>query len=57
MTMFAIIGLLSIGDDPTPGLFIMIAALAIGGLLITRWLPSSTIKPPGPRPEEFEKVP
>ena len=39
VTMFAVIGVMSDGDDPTPGLFVMIAALGVAGLLIARWLP------------------
>lgn len=39
MMMFALIGALSDGDDPTPGLFVLVAALAVTGLAIMRWLP------------------
>lgn len=46
MIMFAVIAALADGDDPTPGLFVMIAALVAAGLLIARWLP--TPAPPAP---------
>lgn len=36
---FAVVGVLSDGDDPTPGLFVIVAATAVAGLLIIRWLP------------------
>ncbi len=39
MLAFAVIGLMSDGDDPTPGHFIILAALVIAGVLIIRWLP------------------
>lgn len=39
MLAFVIIGLMSDGDDPTPGHFIVLAALAITGVLIIQWLP------------------
>ena len=41
MTMFAIIGLLSNGDDPTPGLLVMVGTLAAAGLLLVAWLPAA----------------
>ncbi len=36
---FALIGVMSDGDDPTPGLFVIVAATAAVGLMIIRWLP------------------
>ncbi len=45
MAMFAVIGIMSNGNDPTPGLFVMIAALAAAGALIARWLPASQAEP------------
>jgi MFS family permease len=36
---FAIVGLLSEADDPTHGLFVIVAATASAGVLIIRWLP------------------
>lgn len=39
MTIFAVIGALADGDDPTPGLFVMVAALVAAGVLVMRWLP------------------
>jgi len=39
MVAFAVVGLLSDGDDPTPGLFGMLAAIGVAGVLIIRWLP------------------
>jgi hypothetical protein len=39
MIAFAVVGALSRGDDPTPGLLVMVAALAAAGALVARWLP------------------
>lgn len=39
MTMFVVIAAMADGDDPTPGLFVMVAALAGAGALVVRWLP------------------
>jgi MFS family permease len=39
MLAFVVIGAMSDGDDPTPGHFVVIAALAVAGLLVIRWLP------------------
>lgn len=39
MAMFAVIGFLADGDNPTPGLLAMVAVIAGVGVLITRWLP------------------
>ncbi len=39
MAAFAVVAVLSDGDDPTPGLFVMLAAIGIAGFLIIRWLP------------------
>jgi hypothetical protein len=45
--MLALIGVMSDGDDPTPGLFVLAGALAATGVLLVRWLP--TTKPTGPQ--------
>ncbi|MDH3681676.1 MAG: hypothetical protein OEV40_17205, partial [Acidimicrobiia bacterium] len=45
MAMFAVIAMLSDGDDPTPGLFVLVATLAAAGLLIVRWLPPQAAVP------------
>lgn len=39
MTAFAVIGVMSDGDDPTPGHFVVLGALAVAGLLVIEWLP------------------
>jgi hypothetical protein len=39
MAAFVVIGLLSEGDDPTRGLLVTLAATALAGVLIIRWLP------------------
>ena len=39
MSAFLIIGAMSDGDDPTPGHFVVLAALAVAGLLVMQWLP------------------
>ena len=39
MVAFVIVGTLSEGDDPTRGLLVALAATALAGVLIIRWLP------------------
>lgn len=39
MLAFVVIGAMSDGDDPTPGHFVVLAALAMAGLLVIKWLP------------------
>lgn len=39
MVAFIVIGAMSDGDDPTPGHFVILAALAVAGVLAIRWLP------------------
>lgn len=39
MTAFAVIGVMSNGDDPTPGHFVVLGALVVAGLLVIEWLP------------------
>ena len=39
MLAFVVIGAMSDGDDPTPGHFVVLAALALAGGLVVRWLP------------------
>ncbi len=39
MAAFAVIGVMSNGDDPTPGHFVVLGALAAAGLLVVVWLP------------------
>lgn len=39
MVAFVVIGAMADGDDPTPGHFVVLAALAIVGILVVRWLP------------------
>ncbi len=39
LVAFVVIGAMSDGDDPTPGHFVVLAALALAGLLVVRWLP------------------
>ena len=46
MIAFVVIGAMADGDDPTPGQFVVLAALAVAGLLVVRWLP---------RPAEMER--
>ncbi len=48
---FAVVGLLSDGDDPTRGLFVIVAATALAGLLIIRWLPDHQGAHPTPPPK------
>ncbi|MEL6891565.1 MAG: MFS transporter [Actinomycetota bacterium] len=38
MMIFAVIALLADGDDPTPGLYVMVALLAVSGVVATRWI-------------------
>jgi hypothetical protein len=40
MAMFVVIAVLSNGDDPTPGLSVMVCALIVAGVLVIRWLPT-----------------
>jgi MFS family permease len=47
MLAFVVIGAMSDGDDPTPGHFVVLAALAIAGLLVIRWLPPPRRAEPG----------
>lgn len=47
MVMLAVIAIMSNGDDPTPGLFVMVAALAAAGALLPRWLPRARPEPAG----------
>ncbi len=42
MLAFVVIGAMADGDDPTPGHFVVLAALAIAGALVIRWLPRPT---------------
>lgn len=42
MLFFAVVGLLSDGDDPTPGLLAALLALVIAGALLIVWLPDHT---------------
>ena len=39
MSFFAVVGLLSDGDDPTPGLLAALLALIVAGALLIVWLP------------------
>lgn len=39
MVAFVIIGAMADGDDPTPGHFVVLAALAVVGILVIRWVP------------------
>ncbi len=39
MLAFVVIGAMADGDDPTPGNFVVLTALALAGLLVVRWLP------------------
>lgn len=39
MLAFVVIGALSDGDDPTPGHFVVLTALALAGALVIRWVP------------------
>jgi MFS family permease len=39
MLAFVVIGAMSDGDDPTPGHFVVLGALAVAGLLVIAWLP------------------
>ena len=42
---FGMVGLLSNGDDPSPGLLVGLAALIGTGLLVARWLPDAAERP------------
>ncbi|MFV1991634.1 MAG: MFS transporter [Acidimicrobiales bacterium] len=48
---FALVGALAQGDDPTPGLFVVVAMFVVAGLLIYRWLPPSKAHLDEPRQE------
>lgn len=39
MLAFVVIGMMSDGDDPTRGHFVVLGALALSGFLVIRWLP------------------
>lgn len=39
IVMFAVIGALTLGDDPSRGLLAMIGVLMVAGVLVVRWLP------------------
>ncbi len=39
MLMLAAVGFLAVGDDPTPGLYLMMSLIGLVGLLVVRWLP------------------
>lgn len=39
MVLFLIIGAMAVGDDPRPGLYVLLAALAAVALLVARWVP------------------
>jgi predicted MFS family arabinose efflux permease len=39
MAAFVVIGVMADGDDPTPGHFVVLAALGLTGALVARWLP------------------
>lgn len=41
MLFFAVVGLLSDGDDPTPGLLAALLVLAATGVLVVAWLPDA----------------
>ena len=45
MAAFVMIGVLSDGDDPTRGLLVALAATALAGVLIIRWLPEYRSRP------------
>lgn len=40
---FAVVGLLSDGDDPTPGLLTALLALVVAGVLLIAWLPDRDV--------------
>lgn len=40
MTFFAVVALMSDGDDPTPGLLCALGLLAVAGVLLIAWLPA-----------------
>lgn len=48
---FAVVGLLSTGDDPTRGLLVIVAATAVAGILLTRWLPDHRTPAPTQPPK------
>lgn len=39
LVMLAAVGALAVGDDPSPGLYLMMSLIGATGLLVTRWLP------------------
>lgn len=41
MVMFVVIGAMANGDDPRPGLYVLLAALAAVAVLATRWVPGT----------------
>jgi hypothetical protein len=54
MLAFVVIGAMSDGDDPTPGHFVVLGALAIAGLLVIRWLPPRHAEPRHAEPRRAE---
>jgi MFS family permease len=54
MLAFVVIGAMSDGDDPTPGHFVVLGALAIAGLLVIRWLPPRHAEPRHAEPRRDE---
>ncbi len=40
MVLFLVIGAMAVGDDPRPGLYVLLAALAVVAVLVSRWVPS-----------------
>jgi len=42
MAFFGVVGLLSDGDDPTPGLLAALSALVLTGVLLIAWLPDAS---------------
>ena len=46
MVMFVVIAAVADGDDPTPGILVAVAGLAVAGWLVALWLPSH--RPFGP---------
>lgn len=45
---FALIGLLTDGDDPTPGILVALSALAATAVLMSRWIPDHEPNAPSP---------
>ena len=50
MGAFALVAALSVGDDPTRGMLILVGVLAVTGGLLVRWLPDAD-PPAAPPPE------